>query len=92
MNTKLDPEELAAKHHRYYARRESYAAAIREHSQPLADKLDAVTRERDELREALEMISTASSRGFGIDYVNGLCRSVLAKYPRTNEANDQGGM
>jgi|LakMenE18May11ns_1017448.scaffolds.fasta_scaffold9554945_3 hypothetical protein len=46
MSTKLNAEELAAKHHTYYARREAYAAAIREVAQPIADQ-------RDELLEAL---------------------------------------
>ena len=37
-----------------------YAAAIREHSQPLADKLDAVTRERDELVAEAKRIRSAT--------------------------------
>jgi hypothetical protein len=83
MSTKLNAEELAAKHHRYYARRESYAAAIREHSQPLADKLDAVTRERDELREALGVLMSHVTQSHlchpnCVEYAS----AILAKYPK----------
>jgi hypothetical protein len=57
MSTKLNAEELAAKHHTYYARREAYAAAIREVAQPLADQ-------RDELLEALVASHQALDRLF----------------------------
>ncbi len=53
MSTKLNPEALAAKRRLGLSwsddMERAYAAAIREHSQPIAD-------ERDELREALERI------------------------------------
>lgn len=80
MSTKLNAEELAAQYipdwseNDFTTKRRGFAMCVEKLAQPIAD-------ERDEYREALEMISTASSRGFGIDYVNGLCRSVLDKYP-----------
>lgn len=90
MSTKLNAEQLATK--RYptksddllgYARnkrkhhREGYAAAIREHSQPIAD-------ERDELRKALEAIVNQwdwrVSKPSGELFAN--ARAILAKYPK----------
>jgi hypothetical protein len=61
MSTKLNAQELALAYRKRIdpdrvlslateaAGAFAYAAAIREHSQPLADKLDKVTDQRDEL-------------------------------------------
>lgn len=64
----LDAEGLAAKRYpRGYLdlvyERTGYAAAIREHSQPLADELATVKAELDELREALERLCRLPQHG-----------------------------
>ena len=86
MSTKLNAEELAAKRKQNTLWNDdmerAYAAAIREHSQPLADKLDKVTRERDELRDALiYMVSIAEDQGWTDDFLR-IPRTILAKYPK----------
>jgi hypothetical protein len=101
MSTKLNAEGLAAK--RYPANPKStvltiiaadkadgYAAAIREHSQPLADKLDKVTDQRDELRDALMRCLFAMSAATALDFTHAKemadaemeARAILAKYPK----------
>lgn len=65
MSTKLDAEGLAAKRWPIEGDGiiESYAAAIREVAQPIADELAQVKAERDELRGALEDLLRGVSGG-----------------------------
>ncbi len=82
MNTKLNAEEMAEKRYPLpddepawdeYHKQLAYAAAIREVAQPLAD-------ERDELREALQVI--VDNGGIGPEEMFHNARSILAKYPK----------
>jgi len=74
-----------------YSIREGYAAAIREHSQPLADELEQVKAERDALvqllRGCLLLMTTTSPAPKGTtqdewgDIVPAI-RAILAKYQK----------
>jgi hypothetical protein len=92
MSTKMNAEELAWKWFEEddsmawdMTPQESYAAAIREVAQPIAD-------ERDELREALEAILEADSsdeaKGGELWWADAVypkvnaARAILAKYPK----------
>jgi hypothetical protein len=83
MSTKLNAKELAAKRFQigpatrnYWTLEDAYEAAIREHSQTIAD-------ERDELREALEAIADIhiSESADGVE-CKCIARTVLAKYAK----------
>jgi hypothetical protein len=98
MSTKLNAEELAAKRFQigptarnYWRLEDAYAAAISEHSQPIAD-------ERDEYREALKqskaMMMEAASLlgkvgGWDAGHAQGTLRqgvreidAILSKHPK----------
>jgi hypothetical protein len=91
MSTKLNPEALASKaaggSDRFVAWRKGYAAAIREHSQPIAD-------ERDELRDIVEAteglaglapwVSDPEMKRLLLDTAN-RARAILSKYPKTEQ-------
>lgn len=68
---------------RVYDWKSGYAAAIREHSQPLADELAQVKAERDELREALnEMLGADPESRLATLAAAQYARTILAKYPK----------
>lgn len=80
MRTKLNAEELAS--HRYNCDAsswdmtgiEAYAAAIREHSQPIAD-------ERDEVIGVLAELSNSELAKLS-EYMWNRVHAILAKYPK----------
>jgi predicted dienelactone hydrolase len=94
MSNKLNAEELAAKRYEqecaYYDPQEAYEDAIRKVAQPIADKLDEVTRERDELRDALMRCLFAMSAATALDFTHAKemadaemeARAILSKYPK----------
>ncbi len=79
--TKLDAEGLARKAHPDWGvyGLNGYAAAIREHSQPLSDELAQVKAERDEMRKALDAIA---NNGMDARQCMEAARAILEKYPK----------
>jgi hypothetical protein len=88
MSTKLNADELARKRFPYaipgvmddmvrLRQINTYAAAIREVAQPIAD-------ERDELRQALKQLLMACADGSNASMYIGTsnARAILAKYPK----------
>ncbi len=66
---------------RVYDWKSGYAAAIREHSQPIADELATVKAERDEMREALELIANTDPDE-GTAWFHRIADAILQKFPK----------